>query len=67
MAYKTFTRTWWRNAACTIPGAGRRSYAASRRFETADEAAAYCREYNTMRFGSTRRGPKGLCMEFEEI
>jgi hypothetical protein len=67
MAFRTFTRTWWRDKACTKPGAGRRSYAASTRHETADGARAACRSYNTMRFGASQRGPRGLCMEFEEI
>ena len=65
MAYRTFTRTWWLDAACTKPGAGRKNYRAGGRYETADEAREACRSYNTMRFGSSQRGPRGLCMEFE--
>lgn len=65
MAYRTFTRTWWLDKACTKPGAGRRNYAAGQRFETEQEAREHCQSYNAMRFGSSRRGPRGLCMEYE--
>ena len=67
MAYRTFTRKWWANRACTVPKAGRRSFSASTRHETEREAAAACREYNVMRFGPSQRGHYGLCMEYEEV
>ena len=67
MSFRTFTRTWWADKACTIPQAGRRSYRASTTHETEDEAREACREYNTMRFGESRRGPCGLCMEYESF
>ena len=66
MSFRTFTRTWWADAACTVPKPGRRNYKVSRTFDTAEEAARYCQQYNRDRFGETRRGPRGLCMEFEE-
>lgn len=63
--YRTFTRTWWLDARCTKPGAGRKRMT-GHRFDTAQEAREYCNSYNTMRFGSSMRGPRGLCCEFEE-
>jgi hypothetical protein len=45
--YRTFTRTWWRiENGKRVPGTGRRSYAGHDRFETEDEARAYCRRWN---------------------
>lgn len=65
MSYRTFTRTWWLDNKCTKPGAGRKNYRVGGTYATESEAREACREYNTMRFGSSRRGPKGLCMEYE--
>lgn len=65
MAFRTFTRTWWADKACTKPKAGRKSYYHSTVHQTEEAAREACREYNTMRYGSSQRGPKGLCMEYE--
>lgn len=72
MAYRTFTRTWWLDKACTKPGAGRRNYQDSTRHETQEGARAACETYNRNRFATQsnpdrRRGPRGLCMEFESV
>lgn len=67
MAFRTFTRTWWADTACTVPQPGRRNYRASTVHQTEEQAIEACREYNLARFGESKRGPRGLCMEFEEI
>lgn len=66
MVYRTFTRTWWLDAKCTKPGAGRKRLSGNY-YATQDEAREACRNYNLMRFGASMRGPKGLCMEFEGV
>lgn len=64
--YRTFTRTWWADDDCTVPEPGEKDYSESEEFEDWLEAGGACREYNIENFGPTRRGPRGLCMEFEE-
>jgi hypothetical protein len=63
--FKTFIRTWWRDNACTVPGAGRPRYT-GQTFATEEEAREACRSHNLMRYGATMRGPRGMCMEFTE-
>lgn len=66
MAYRIFRRRWWKDKACTIPGAGRKHYT-GQTAATAAEAARICRENNTEAFGSPRgRGEYGAAYEFEE-
>lgn len=67
MAFRTFTRTWWADVACTIPGPGRKRYREGARYETEEEAREACRSHNVMRYGPTRRGKRGLCMEYESL
>jgi hypothetical protein len=69
VTFRTFTRTWWADDACTIPEPGRKVYA-GRRYASEDEARDACAEYNrrfaTRRHPDRRRGPRGLCMEYEQ-
>lgn len=61
--YRTFTRTWWADDACTEPQAGERHYTGqSCNYE--DHARAMCDAYNLRHFGPSKRGPRGLCMEY---
>ena len=61
--FRTFKRTWWRNAACTIPGAGKR-YWTGHSFKTEAEAREFCQFRGLMEFGPTRRGPRGKAYEY---
>ena len=61
--YRIFRRTWWRDAACTVPGPGRRfhvCYAA-----TEADARAECQSRGLMAYGPTMRGPRGAAFEYE--
>lgn len=65
--YRIFRRTWWRDTACTQPGAGRKRYS-GQTANSMDEARRICRANNLEDFGSeTGRGPKGAAWEFEEV
>ncbi len=66
MPFRTFTRTWWLDAACTKPDAGRKRMT-GQRYATEAEAREACRSHNLMRYGASMRGPRGLCMEYEEV
>lgn len=64
--YRIFKRTWWRDRACTQPGAGRKHYT-GQIAESADQAREICRRNNAEDFGSPNgRGPRGMAYEFEE-
>lgn len=78
--YRTFTRKWWSDRACTVPGPTRRRYD-GRTFKTEAEAQEACRKDNEAREGCWRtyyredgakvrehiphRGPYGLATEYE--
>lgn len=63
--YRIFRRTWWADAKCTIPRAGRRYYS-GQRAQSADEARRICRANNLRDFGAENgRGPRGAAWEFE--
>jgi hypothetical protein len=64
--FRTFTRRWYANKACTIPQAGRKLMT-GHKFETEAEAREFCRSANLMRYGSSMRGPYGKCMEYESV
>jgi hypothetical protein len=65
MAYRIFKRTWWRDKACTKPGAGRKRYS-GQTAETMDEARRICADNNREDFGSPDgRGDYGMAWEFE--
>ena len=66
MPYRTFTRTWWKNVAETVPAAGRKNYSIGDTYDNAAAAREACRQYNVMRFGPSQRGKRGLCMEYEQ-
>lgn len=63
--YRTFTRTWWEDFACTMPGAGPKRFT-GKRYDTEEEAREACRLANAKR-GPTGRGHMGLATEFEEV
>lgn len=54
--YRTFERTWWKDAACTIPGPGRKRYD-GRVFETETDAWRACSSDNSARPGYYRHSP----------
>jgi hypothetical protein len=68
--FRTFTRTWWRDAdrgergyPGRVPELGEKDYSESEEFETAAEARDACKEWND----SHDEGRYSLKMEFEEI
>lgn len=73
MAYVTFTRTWWKDRACTQPGAGPKRYT-GHSYGTEEQARAACAAENARlglqqggngRADGRGRGPRGLAMEYE--
>ena len=76
MKYRIFERSWWRDAACTIPDPGRKR---GRRIVNSEaEAREICRRENSERPGHYRRttegkefvsnrGPYGNASEYEAI
>jgi len=62
--YRIFKRTWWADAACTIPRAGRKTTVD---YVYGSEAAGRaCQRLNTEEYGSPQgRGPRGMGHEFE--
>lgn len=66
MAYRIFTRTWWKpNRAWPNgrePGAGRKSYGKHPVVQTIEEARAYCKRWNE----THDPGPLSRKAEFEE-
>jgi hypothetical protein len=64
MTYRIFRRTWWLDAKCTKPGAGRRYYS-GQTAQTAAEARDICAANNEADYGSPNgRGPRGAAWEF---
>ena len=73
MPYRTFTRTWWLDRACTRPGAGHKHYS-GQIYDTEEQARAACAEENDRQGklpggnkqpGARGRGPYGRAMEYE--
>lgn len=63
--FRIFRRRWWRDRACTEPGAGRKFYTGQTALSEA-EARELCARANEAAFGSRNgRGPYGAAHEYE--
>lgn len=63
--YRVFKRRWWRDAKCTVPGAGRATTVA--RVQTEEEARLWCRGMNLDDEGNRIARPYGLAYEYERL
>lgn len=63
--YRVFSRRWWKDAKCTIPGAGRKT--TIQIVEGEDAAQKLCRSHNRDENGNRIRRPYGSAWEYERV
>lgn len=65
MRYQVFKRRWWRDAKCTVPGAGRVTHVAWCSDE--EEAREWCRGMNYDGEGRRVERPYGVAYEYRSV
>lgn len=63
--YRVFSRRWWKDAKCTIPGAGRKITIEIVYGEAA--AQKLCHSHNRDEFGNRIKRPYGSAWEYERV
>lgn len=65
MKYEVFSRRWWKDAKCTVPGAGRKTHVMF--CETEEDARQACQSHNRDKDGNYIRRPYGSAWEYQSV